>query len=90
MFVTDEIALPVEGGEIVCDILALRRDGGRSTPVLLELKDDRLLTRLAEQVARASRKSRAIASVRAAASNVSGTNSSFKATMRCSRVSKAR
>jgi hypothetical protein len=50
VFVTDEISLPVEGGKIVCDILALRKDGGRSTPVLLELKDDRLLTRLIEQV----------------------------------------
>ncbi len=50
VFVTDEIPLPVEGGKIVCDILALRRDGGRSTAVLLELKDDRMLTRLVEQV----------------------------------------
>ena len=50
VFVTDEIPLPVEGGKIVCDILALRRDGGRSTPVLLELKDSRMLTRLVEQV----------------------------------------
>lgn len=50
VFTTDEIALPVDGGKIVCDVLALRRDGGRSTPVLLELKDDRMLTRLVEQV----------------------------------------
>ena len=50
VFVTDEIPLPVQGGKIVCDILALRRDGGRSTPVLLELKDARMLTRLVEQV----------------------------------------
>jgi hypothetical protein len=49
-FVTDEIALPVEGGKAVCDVLALRRDGGRSTPVLLELKDARHLTRLVAQV----------------------------------------
>ncbi len=49
-FVTDEISLPLADGKIVCDILALRRDGGRSTPVLLELKDDRLLSRLVEQV----------------------------------------
>ena len=34
----------------LCDILAHRRDGGRSTPVLLELKDDRMLTRLVAQV----------------------------------------
>lgn len=50
LFVTDEIALPVEGGKIVCDLLALRRDGGRATPVLLELKDSRMLTRLVAQV----------------------------------------
>lgn len=50
VFVTDEIALPVESGKIVCDLLALRTDGGRSTPVLLELKDSRQLTRLVEQV----------------------------------------
>jgi hypothetical protein len=50
IFVTDEISLPVESGKLVCDILALRRDGGRSTPVLLELKDRRLMTRLVEQV----------------------------------------
>jgi hypothetical protein len=35
-FVTDEISLPVENGKMVCDLLALRRDHGRSTPVLLE------------------------------------------------------
>lgn len=52
VFVTDEIALPVDGGKVVCDILALRRDGGRRTPVLLELKDDRMLARLIEQVER--------------------------------------
>ena len=49
-FITDEIPLPVAEGKIVCDVLALRRDGGRCVPVLLELKDDRQLTRLVEQV----------------------------------------
>jgi len=49
-FMTDEIALPIEKGKTVCDILALRRDNGRSTPVLLELKDSRQLRRLVEQV----------------------------------------
>jgi hypothetical protein len=49
-FITDEIALPVEGGKMVCDILALRRDDGRCTPVLIELKDSRQLKRLVEQV----------------------------------------
>jgi hypothetical protein len=42
--------LPAEDGKTVCDVLALRRDGGRSSPVLLELKDERQLTRLVEQV----------------------------------------
>lgn len=53
VFIADEIRLPVDGpppNEIVCDLLALRRDGGRVTPVVLELKDDRLLTRLVQQV----------------------------------------
>ena len=36
--------------QIVCDVLALRVDHGRSTPVLLDLKSDRMLTRLVEQV----------------------------------------
>lgn len=49
-FITDEISLPTVEGRMVCDILALRRDGGRSTPVLIELKDRRQLTRLVEQV----------------------------------------
>jgi hypothetical protein len=49
-FITDEISLPVEGGKFVCDILALRRDRDRSTPVLFELKDRRSMTRLVEQV----------------------------------------
>jgi ADP-ribosyl-[dinitrogen reductase] hydrolase len=50
VFITDEISLPVEGGKTVCDLLALRRDGGRCTPVVIELKDSRQLTRLVEQV----------------------------------------
>jgi hypothetical protein len=50
VFVTDEIPLPTEGGKVVCDRLALRRDAGRSTPVLIELKDSRMLTRLVDQV----------------------------------------
>jgi hypothetical protein len=50
VLVTDEIPLPVPDGKTVCDVLALRRASGRSTPVLLELKDDRMLTRLVEQV----------------------------------------
>jgi len=51
VFVTDEIALPLQTGKIVCDILAFRRESnGTVIPVLLELKDDRAMTRLIEQV----------------------------------------
>ena len=50
VFVTDEISMPGKDGKVVCDILALRHDGRRTTPVLLELKSDRLLKRLMEQV----------------------------------------
>jgi hypothetical protein len=50
LFVTDEIALPLGSGKVVCDLLALRCDGGRSTPVLIELKNSRMLTRLVEQL----------------------------------------
>jgi hypothetical protein len=49
-FVTDEIAIPFEEGKVVCDLLALRTDGGRSTPVLIELKSSRALTRIVTQV----------------------------------------
>jgi hypothetical protein len=49
-FVTDETALPIQGDKMVCDVLALRRDDAHSVPVLLELKDSRMLSRLVEQV----------------------------------------
>lgn len=50
-FVTDEIALPVDGGaRIVCDLLALRTDAGRAVPVAIELKSSRHMKRLVEQV----------------------------------------
>jgi hypothetical protein len=49
-FVTDEISLPIAREKLVCDVLALRRDGARCTPVLIELKDRRQLRRLVEQV----------------------------------------
>lgn len=49
-FVTDEIPLPRADGKIVCDILALRRGGSRMVPAVVELKDDRQLSRLIEQV----------------------------------------
>jgi len=40
----------LESGKVVCDILALRVDHGRSTPVLVEPKDNRMHPRLVEQV----------------------------------------
>jgi hypothetical protein len=49
-FVTDEIALPFEESRVVCDLLALRTDGGRCTPVIIELKSTRALSRIVTQV----------------------------------------
>lgn len=45
-FVTDELSLPVEGGEIVCDLLALRGDQAAA----IEMKSARQMKRLVEQV----------------------------------------
>lgn len=51
LFVTDEIALPDDtGGKLVCDLLALRVDGSRARPVVIELKSAREMTRLVKQV----------------------------------------
>ena len=48
-FVTDEIPLPLGAGKrVVCDMLALRRDGGRCTPVVMELKSSRDMTKLVQ------------------------------------------
>jgi len=49
-FITDELAIVREDGKLVCDLLALRVDGGRCTPVVIELKTERQLKRLVEQV----------------------------------------
>lgn len=49
-FVTDEIALPIDGGRIVCDLLALRDTEQGPVPVILELKSKRELKRLVAQV----------------------------------------
>jgi hypothetical protein len=46
LFVTDELALPIADGRIVCDLLALHG----SRPAVIELKPERQLTRLVEQV----------------------------------------
>lgn len=45
-FVTDELSLPVDGGRIVCDLLAVRGD----RPAAVELKPAREMKRLVEQV----------------------------------------
>jgi hypothetical protein len=50
IFVTDEISLPTITGERKCDLLALRRDGARWVPVLIELKSRRAQKELVEQV----------------------------------------
>jgi hypothetical protein len=50
VFVTDELPLPTGDRTLVCDILALRRHGGRTTPVLMELKSKRMLKELVAQV----------------------------------------
>jgi len=49
-FITDGLSLPLSGGKTEGDLLALRRDAGRCTPVLLQLKDNRHLNRLLPQV----------------------------------------
>lgn len=41
IYVNDGIVLPIPTGKLASGILALRRDGGRSTPVLLQLSDNR-------------------------------------------------
>jgi hypothetical protein len=47
VFVTDELAVPVAGGWVVCDVLALREP---NIPVIIELKSERQMTRLIAQV----------------------------------------
>lgn len=55
-FITDELALVTAGGDkLVCDLLAVRLPDGdpaRATPVLIELKSARHMTRLVEQLTR--------------------------------------
>ena len=51
IFVADELALPTEGGRVVCDIFAVRAlGGGVFRPMVIELKSKREMTRLIEQV----------------------------------------
>jgi len=51
VFATDEIPLPTATGRIVCDILAARPiENGVYAPVVVELKSERAMKRLVEQV----------------------------------------
>lgn len=50
LFVTDELAVLTEAGKSVCDLLALRYQAGRMNPALIELKSERHMSRLVEQL----------------------------------------
>ena len=50
IFVTDEIRLPIEGKEIICDLLALRNTDAGHIPVVIELKAKRAKAELIRQV----------------------------------------
>jgi hypothetical protein len=49
-FVTDELAMLAESGQVVCDILALYRTRDQARPVVMELKSARQMRRLVEQL----------------------------------------
>lgn len=49
-FAVDEIPLPYKGGKIVCDILAMRETLTGYVPAVIELKSNREMKRLIEQV----------------------------------------
>lgn len=49
-FVTDEIALWSEDKRVVCDLLAINQRPDGIAPVLIELKSERHMTRLVEQL----------------------------------------
>lgn len=51
-FVTDELAMPGDGDKIVCDIIATRATEAGEVPVVIELKTERAMTRLLEQLER--------------------------------------
>ena len=50
VFVTDELRLPTEGDDVICDILALQGD----QPVVIELKSERRKEELVKQVTKYS------------------------------------
>jgi hypothetical protein len=49
-FITDEISLPTYDGKMVCDVLAAVRMNGGWCPMLIELKSERAMKRLIEQL----------------------------------------
>lgn len=53
-FITDEVSLPTCAGEKVCDILAAVRTDGGWRPMHIELKSERAMKRLIEQLDRFS------------------------------------
>lgn len=53
-FLTDELAIVTDDGKTVLDLMAVRQDGNIGVPVVIELKSDRRLKRLTEQVSRAA------------------------------------
>jgi PD-(D/E)XK nuclease superfamily protein len=53
-FITDEVSLPTYDGKIVCDLLAAVRINGGWRPMLVELKSERAMKRLIEQLDRFS------------------------------------
>lgn len=55
-FITDELRLPHDnGGDVICDLVGVGLRGGRMVPVVIELKSERSLSRLVEQVTSYSR-----------------------------------
>ncbi len=49
-FVTDEISVTHDDNKVVCDILAINRRKDGVAPVLMELKSERAMSRLVEQL----------------------------------------
>lgn len=49
-FVTDEQRFPTQGKDVVCDLLAIRTSAQGTAPVVIELKTERQMSRLIEQV----------------------------------------
>ncbi|TVR46241.1 MAG: hypothetical protein EA402_02910 [Planctomycetota bacterium] len=50
LFITDELPLPAMPGGVVCDLLAVQRSTAGCSLMVIELKSQRAMTRLVEQV----------------------------------------